>query len=120
MEALARVEAKCQRGLALVVAKRERSLPPGCTVAVISPATDLGLVRVAARLRSLRHPVLWFALDPWTFGNEVVEELPLLLPLDQAALVSGLAAQGVRVVPISGERSLEANFRETLVRVPVH
>jgi len=71
---------------------------------VISPNLGPEAVAAAARLRALQHATLWLALDPVTFASAPAQSSP------HAGSVAHLAAQGPRVVPISGQLSLATNL----------
>jgi uncharacterized protein (DUF58 family) len=105
LEAIARLLPDGAEDLLQALVRHERELPPGCSVAVISPGMGPDCLAAAARLRALQHPVTWFALDPASFANG---------PAGQAApyeeLVAGLTAGGAQVVRIYGDVPLESSL----------
>ena len=99
-EALARVQPWVQDPLTQIVAANERLIPPGATVAVLSPSPDAG--DLGAHLRGLGHAVTWFLLDSGSFGGGRV---------DYAPLESMLLGSRCHLRRIQGDRPLEANWR---------
>lgn len=109
LEALARMRPDGSASLGTVLTQHERFLPPGCTVAVISPAADGEAEWVTSRLRALGHATVWFALDAQSFrdGGQTGADAS---PASMEGLMRRVAAQGARVVSISGAVSLETNL----------
>jgi len=105
LEALARMGPDADIGLPRALAEHEAALPPGCGIAVISPALGAEALAIAARLHARRHPVTWFALAPHTFDAAARR-----LRADYENTVARLAAQGARVIQIQGDLPLETSL----------
>lgn len=105
LEALARATADGEDDLSVALARHQGELPPGCGVAVVSPCVSPDTVAVATRLRTLGHPVSWFALDPHSFGDGEISGAA-----DHGRTIAALAAAGARVFSIKGDAPLETSL----------
>lgn len=106
LEALARAKDDGTQPLSAVVSAHEESFPPGCAVSVISAGTSPDHVTAAARLRTLGHPVTWFALVPHTFVDPGTGGA---LP-GYEEFISALATQGATIVRVAGDEPLSASL----------